>query len=146
MAVGNFNFNGVKEVEWADVRLFIDGVQVTKILGFSYGIDTEKEHLHMEGDDPASIQSGNRKPTGSMTLAAGALDVINAAAVVAGGRDVTDLEMDVAFTYKPKGTRPPVADVCKGVQVSSFSKAMNQNAKNMPVTMPFLFLQLESAV
>lgn len=137
---GRFNFNGDKEVEWADVRLWINGVEVARMTGFEYGVDTDKEHLHTTGDDPISIQSGNRMPSGSITILKSAMDTLNTAAQVAGGRDITDIACDIFFTYKPKGTRPPVSDGCKGCEFKSWRKAMSQNKKSMECTLPFLFL------
>jgi len=139
-----FNFNGVKEYQWADVTFLVGGVAITKVSAFEYGIDTEKSHLHLAGDDPASIQSGNRTPSGFFEITGRALDAMNKAAIVAGGRDINDLEWDAAFTYKPKGTDPVVSDVCLGIQTSSYKKSMSQNDKSMKVRLPFLFMKLAS--
>ena len=140
--MGKFNFNGVKEYEWADVSLLFGGSPLVKFTGFEYGSDTEKEHLYAGGNKPIGIQSGNKKPAGSVTLLGTALDIVNAAAVAAGGEDITDIEFDVAFTYKPVGTRPVVSDVVKGCQVSGYKKGMQQGAKKMEVTLPFLCMDI----
>jgi len=135
------NFVDGKEVEWADIRLYIAGVETLKFTAINFGTETENEHLHAGGDDPISIQSGNRKPTGSLTLLKGDYDIMDAAAVAAGGRDVNDLEFDVLAYYKPKGIRPPVRELLQGCRISNHKNGMTQGAKKMEVELPFLFLK-----
>lgn len=138
---GQFNFDGVKEVEWADVRFIFGGSILARATGFEYGVETEKEHVFGAGDQAYGIQSGNRTPKGSITMTMTHLNVINAAAVVAGGRDIGDIEADIVFDYKPQGTRPPVADACRSCQFKGWKKAMKQNDKKDEVTLEFLYLE-----
>ena len=140
--MGLINFFDSKECEWADVTVSVAGSTVTKVTGIKYGVKAEKEHLYGAGDEPISIQSGNRAPTGTLTLLKGAFDAIHAAALAAGGRDVTDLQFDIVVFYKPRGTRPPQTDVLQNCEVSDFEKGMMQNDKSMPINLPFLFLRL----
>ena len=100
------SFFDSKECEWADMTLSVSGAPVTKVRGVKYGVKTEKKHLFAAGDDPVSIQSGNREPSGTIKVLKSAIDAINAAAVTAGGRDITDLVFDVVIFYKPKGPGP----------------------------------------
>ena len=139
------SFFDSKECEWADMTLSVSGAPVTKVRGVKYGVKTEKKHLFAAGDDPVSIQSGNREPSGTIKVLKSAIDAINAAAVTAGGRDITDLVFDVVIFYKPKGARPPQTDTLVGCEVSNFDKGWDQGATEMEVELPFLFLDLISA-
>jgi hypothetical protein len=138
------NFFDSKECEWADMTIFVSGSPLTKIRGLKYGVKTEKKHLFAAGDDPISVQSGNREPAGSFKVLKSAADAINLAAVAAGGRDITDLVFDIIVYYKPKGIRPPQTDTLVGCEVSAFDKSWEQGATNMEVELPFLFLSLLS--
>lgn len=133
-----------KDVEWSDLSISVGGAQLTKIRSVKYGVKTAKTHLFAEGDAPISIQSGNREPQGSIKVLKTAIDTLNAAAVAAGGRDITDLVFDIIITWKAQGTRPLQTDRLVGCQVSGFEKGIEQGGDKMEVELPFLFLQLLS--
>ena len=135
-----------KEVEWADINVQIAGSPTAKFQSIKYGVKTEKKHLHAGGDDPISIQSGKREPTGSVKLLKGDVDVLNRAAIAAGGRDLTDLELDAVVTYRPKGlSRGLKIDTLVGIQISGYEYGMEENATEMPIELPFLYLSLTQA-
>jgi hypothetical protein len=131
-----------KECEWADVKVFIAGKELTKLRSVRYKTKKEKELLHAAGDKPISIQSGNRDNEGTIKILKGALDDLNRAAVSAGGQDVLDIAFDVVVTYRPKGVRALQTDTLVGVEITEFEKAMDQGAKSMEVELPIIFLDL----
>ncbi|MCD6011641.1 MAG: hypothetical protein K0Q79_1503 [Flavipsychrobacter sp.] len=133
-----------KDVEWSDLSIFVGGSQLTKIRSVKYGVKTTKTHLYAEGDSPISIQSGNRQPQGSIKVLKTAIDALNAAALSAGGRDITGLVFDIVIVWKAQGTRPLQTDTLVGCQVSDFQKSIDQGSDKMEVELPFLFLQLLS--
>ncbi len=130
-----------KPVEWNDAAIYFDGVRMGDVKGWEFGVDTEKEHIFAEGDEPVAIQSGNRKPTGSLKLLSRTVDVLNLAAVAAGGRDINDLEWDFVAYFQGQGLRGLHTYTMSGCQTSSFKYAMDQNAKEMVVTLPFLAME-----
>ena len=140
-----FDFFDSKSVEWADMSVLVAGAPLTKIAGVKYGVKVAKTHLHLAGDEPASIQSGNREPTGSLKVEKTALDIMNAAAVAAGGRDVTDLEFDLSITFRAKGARLLQTNILVGVQISQYEYALDQGTDKALVELPFLFLRLGQA-
>ena len=131
-----------KDCEWADMTVIFAGSPLTKIRGLKYKATKEKELLHSAGDEPISIQSGNRTYEGQIKVLKGAIDDMNRAATAAGGDDVLDLQFDIIVTYKPKGTRQLQTDTLVGVEVKEFEKGWDQGAKNMDVTLPIVFLKL----
>lgn len=133
-----------KDVEWNDLTVLVGGSRLTKLRGVKYGVKTTKTHLYAEGDDPISIQSGNREPQGTIKVLKGAIDAMNEAAVKAGGRDITDLVFDIVIVWKPQGTRPLQTDKLVGCQVSDFEKGIDQGGDKVEVDLPFLFMQLIS--
>ncbi len=139
------DFFDSKEAEWADMEVFIGGAPVTKIRGLRYKAMQEQEALHAAGNEPISIQSGNKSYEGEIRLLKGAVDDINRAAVAAGGKNLLDLSFDVVITYKAQDTRALQTDTCVGVKVQSFEKGFDQGAKFMEVTLPIVFLRLVSS-
>ena len=131
-----------KDCEWADMTVMFAGASLTKIRGIKYKALKEKQLLHAAGDEPISIQSGNRTYEGQIKVLKGAIDDMNRAAQSAGGDDILDMQFDIVITYKPKGTRPLQTDVLVGVEVKDFEKGWEQGAKNMDISLPIVFLKL----
>ena len=137
------SFFNSKEVEWSDLSLYFEGVNATvKLTGLKYGVNVDKEHLHAGGDDPLSIQSGNRKPEGTITILKGHFDAMNDAAIAAGGRDITDVAFTAVAVWRAQGTRGLRTATLIGCEITKFELGMMQGDKKMPVELPFLFLQL----
>ncbi len=131
-----------KDCEWADMTVMFAGSPLTKVRGVKYKAAKEKQLLHSAGDEPISIQSGNRTYEGEIKVLKGAIDDMNRAAITAGGDDILDMQFDIVITYKPKGTRPLQTDTLVGVEVKDFQKGWDQGAKNMDVTLPIVFMKL----
>lgn len=143
--MASITFFDSKECEWADMSVLFAGAPLVKIRGLKYKAVKDKQLLHGAGDQPISIQSGNRSYEGQIKVLKGALDNMNAAAVDFGGNDVLDMQFDIIITYKPQTGRPLQTDTLKGVQIKDFEKGWEQGAKNMDITLPIIFMGLVSA-
>lgn len=133
-----------KECEWADMTVQVAGSPLTKIRGVKYKCAKEKSHLHAAGDEPISIQSGNRTYEGEIKVLKGALDDMNHAARQAGGDDILDVSFEIVVTYKAQGARALQTDTLIGVEIKDFEKGWEQGAANMEITLPIIFLKLKS--
>jgi len=142
--MAGINFFDSKECEWADMTVMFAGSPLTKIRGLKYKAAKDKQLLHAAGDEPISIQSGNRTYEGQIKVLKSALDEMNSAAVAAGGSDILDMQFDIVITYKAQGVRPLQVDTLSGVEVKDFEKGWEQGAKNMDVTLPIIFMKLTS--
>ena len=136
------SFFDSKECEWADMTVMFAGAPITKIRGLKYKASKDKQLLHAAGDEPISVQSGNRTYEGQIKVLKGAIDDMNRASQAAGGDDILDVQFDIVVAYKPKGTRALQTDILIGVEVKDFEKGWEQGAKNMDVTLPIVFLKL----
>lgn len=134
------------EVEWGQFKVFFNGLDIGKIRGLKYSVESEDEELYAGGDEPIDIQSGNRKYSGELKILKGALDGLNEAAVAAGYRDITDVpakSVSIVATYSPKGNRVLQTDTLMAVKIGKFEKGFDQGAKMMEITLPFKFLKLK---
>ena len=138
----SISFFDSKDCEWADMTVMFAGAPLTKIRGIKYKAAKEKQLLHAAGDEPISIQSGNRTYEGQIKVLKGAIDDMNRAAISAGGDDILDMQFDIVITYKAKGTRALQTDTLVSVEVKDFEKGWDQGAKNMDVTLPIVFMKL----
>lgn len=131
-----------KDCEWADMTVMLAGSPITKIRGLKYKAAKEKQLLHAAGDEPISIQHGNRTYEGQIKVLKGAIDDMNKAAQLAGGDDVLDMQFDIVVTYKAKGARQLQIDTLVSVEVKEFEKGWEQGAKHMDVVLPIVFMKL----
>ena len=130
-----------KPVEWNDAAIYFNGVRMGDAKGWGFGADTEKSFIFAEGDEPVAIQSGNREPKGHIKLLSRTVDVLNLAAVAAGGRDINDLEWDFVAYFQAQGLRGLHTYTMSGCQTSSYKYEMEQNAKEMVCDLPFLAME-----
>ena len=133
-----------KECEWNDLELYIDGAKIAKFQGLKYSTAQEKEALHAGGNEPFSIQRGNKAYEGEVTLLKGVVDILNAAAKTAGANDILDVAVTIVANYRAKGSRQVQTDTLIGVEFTKYEKGMEQGAKSMPITLPIMFLGLTS--
>ena len=143
--MGLISFFDSKDCEWADMTVVVAGAPLTKIRGIRYKASKEKQLLHAAGDEPVSIQSGNRMYEGHIRVLKGALDDLNRAAQAAGGDDILDMQFDIVVAYKARGARMLQTDTLVGVEVKDFEVGWDQGAKNMDITLPIVFLKLLAA-
>lgn len=132
-----------KEVEWADQSVYINGVRIRGgIKGNKHGVKTDKAHLFAEGDWPFGIQSGNNEPTGNLKVLKSVQDALMAAAIVAGGNTVNDIQFDIVTVYRAQGVRGMRRMVQVGCQTTNFEYGWDQNAKEMVCELPYLYQEL----
>lgn len=129
-----------KEVEWNDAELFLNGVKITKFQGFKFKLAQEKEFLYAGGNNPLSIQRGNKAYTGEFRLLKGAVDALNAAAVAVGGESLLDISLIAVIKFKAKGVRGIQTATLGGVEFTEYEIGMEQNAKSMPIALPVMYL------
>lgn len=130
------------ECTWTDMTVLIGGSVVTKIRRVRYKRSQETMHLFAGGKKAIGIQTGNETNEGEIGVLKGALDDMNRAAKIAGGRSILDVPFDVVTTYAPKGSRKLQTDVLVGVRITEYEKGWEQGAMNMDVNMPMKFLDL----
>ncbi len=133
-----------KECAWGDIKVYVNGVLTAKAVEISYGRTKDKEYLYAGGNDPHGIQHGNRGYPGYIVLLKNAVDNINRAAMLAGGKDLLDVALTVVFDYKETITRPRQTDTLPDLEFSEETRNIAQNAKSMPVRLPFLAMDLIS--
>jgi hypothetical protein len=134
-------FVDYEECMWKEMIIAISGAPVTKIRGVKYKITSDDEHLHAQGDESISIQSGNRKGTGSIKLLKGAADDWQLFVKTLGARDLTDVKFTITISYLTDGTRPMMTDTLTGCKISDVEYGWEQGAKFMDMEMPFNFLK-----
>jgi hypothetical protein len=136
----------LKEAEWTDMKIAIDGKTITGIRGITYKKTPDDEALHAAGREPVSIQSGNNTYEGTLKLLKNELDALNAAARALGYDDICDVSgLVITIAYLPKAARLLKTDTLTGVKLGELPFGWEQGAKFMEHDIPFKFLSKKSA-
>lgn len=124
---------------WEDYKCFMGGRFVTGIRGFSYGVEQNKELIYGEGSEPIAIGRGNKTPKCEIKVLQSELEAI----ILSGGGDPTSIPaFTIVHSYVRKGTTAIVTDVVQGVEITDWTKAMDQGATHMEVTLPCICLKV----
>jgi hypothetical protein len=136
-------FFNSKEVAWADVAVFFSGKKIAKIKHVKFGKKQEKDELYAEGDEPHSIQRGNKSYPGELEVYKSAIDQINDAVAAAGYEDILDAQdITIVVAFKDAATRPTRTHTCIGCEFTDYEIGLSSGDKNVAVKLPFKFLRL----
>lgn len=132
-----------RQYEWADITVFAGGRDITGIRSIKYSTKQEKELLHGKGNNPLSIQKGNKTNEGEIGLLQSELEALE----VAAGGSILDLELNVVVTYgNPSKGDAVKTDRLIRVQFTEDPRELKQGDKFMEITVPFLFLEKKPLV
>lgn len=133
------------EYAWRDVQVVIDGKLITRIKGVKFSVKKEKSFLHARGENPHTIQSGNKTYEGEIMLTQSAVETM--AAGLEPDEDLTDLlghNIVVAFVLKSNPTKI-ITYILKGVEYTEDNRELGQGDPFMEITLPIMFLSREVA-
>ncbi len=120
------------------MRALVGGRLLTRLRGVRYKASKEKELLYGTGDEPVSIQSGNKAYEGDLTMLRSEYETLAAA----GGGTVLDMQVDIVVSYgNPTAGDVMVTDKLLGCQFTEEEDSMSQGDKNEEITLPFIFLR-----
>lgn len=130
-----------REYEWSDVTVVLAGRLVTGLRGIKYGAKQEKELLHAKGNNPHSIQRGNKTYDGEITLLQSEYEALRKAS----GGDILDASMDIVAAYgNPTAGDVITTDMLIGVEFTEDSTEWKQGDKFQEKTLPFIYLDKKS--
>ena len=128
-----------REYQWSDVRATAGGRPLSRLRGVRYKVSKEKELLYGTGEEPVSIQSGNKLYEGEVTMTRSEYETLAAA----GGGSVLDLQLDIVVSYgNPAKGDVMVTDKLLGCQFTEEENSMSQGDRSEEVTLPFIFLRI----
>ena len=133
------------ECSWSHTSIKLLGRTLTGLRGFSFKKGIEKEHLYAAGDEPIDIQSGNKKPEGSLKILKYEYDLLQDAAQAAGYDDILDVPhtlISVTCAFKKRLSDPIRIMEAQGVGFTEWDVNLEQNAKMTEVSLPFLAIKV----
>lgn len=134
----------LREQAWGEVRITLFGALLTLNRGFKYDSSQETSHLHAMGNQPISVQTGNKTYTGEVKILKSQYDALLSKARAMGYFDVSDLPpTDILVVYLPKGDKQMLTDKLEGVQFEKAEVGADQGAQYIDITLPFKFLGIK---
>jgi hypothetical protein len=132
-----------KEYAWSNVEIAMLGRVLIRVRGVKYASKKEKEYLHARGENPHSIQSGNKTYEGELMLLQSELEAIQRQ--LGATEDITDLDpFNITVVYKPKGVGSLVTHILKNVEFTEDNREIKQGDKWQELTLPIMFLERET--
>lgn len=133
-----------KQYAWSDVNVMLLGRQVTGIQGLSYKVSQEKEYVYGRGNEPLSIQSGNKSVEGSITLLQSEVIALTKAVKASNPtHNLTDISFDIVVAY---GDDTVTTDIVMGVEFTEYEKSLDQGDANMEIELSFMALYVQESV
>jgi hypothetical protein len=137
------NFS-TQEAAWQNISFNLLGRKLTGVKGFEVKKSIEKEHVYGAGSEPLDIQEGNKKYEGSLKILKYELDLLNDAAQAAGFEDITEVPhtlINCTVQFKKLLTDKTRFISVVGIAFTEMPTGMDQNAKMMEITLPFLAMK-----
>ena len=134
-----------RQYEWADISLILGGRDVVGLRGIKYKEKQEKELLYGKGNQPLSVQKGNRAYEGEITLLQSELETLKLLARQQTGRSsVLGLNLNAVVCYgNPLHGDAMITDRLYGIQFTEEEKSMAQNDGKMEITLPFICTDIQ---
>ncbi len=137
--MGAFN---TAEFAWKDLTATGMGRVFDGISEVEYDVEVEKKHIYGRGKKPRGIQSGNEKPSGSITITQSEAEaMLRAAQAQNPNAKGTDIVFDLQVHYL-KGT-DLVKDRIKSIEFTKFPKSFKQGDEEMKIKLPFLAMDVQ---
>lgn len=134
-----------RQYEWADISLILGGRDVVGLLGIKYKEKQEKELMYGKGNQPLSIQKGNRSYEGEVVISQSELETLKLLARKQTGRSsILGLNLNAVVCYgNPLHGDAMITDRIYGIQFTEEEKGMSQGDKKMEITLPYICTDIQ---
>ena len=135
-----------RQYEWGDISFVLGGRMVVGCRKINYKESQDKELLYGKGNRPLSIQKGNIKYDGNVTMLQSEVETLKELARATHGPrgSILDLNLNAVVCYgDPSKGDVMVTDMLYNIQFTEGDKGMGQGDKNMEVSLPFIFTDLK---
>ena len=135
-----------RQYEWADISFILGGRVVVGCRGINYKESQDKSLLYGKGNRPISIQKGNKKYDGNVTMLQSEIETLKELARATHGPSgsILDLNLNAVVCYgDPSKGDVMLTDLLYNIQFTEVDKGMKQGDQNMEVSLPFIYTDLK---
>lgn len=133
------------ECAWANFELKMLGHTIRGLRAISFSRNIEKEHVFGAGQSPLDINAGNITPEGSITVLGFEYDNLTRAANLAGYPSICEVPHEaivITAVFQKRRIDPIKRITITGVSFTEDTQSLDQNAKYMEVSLPFLAMEI----
>lgn len=137
-----------REFEFADVKVFMLGRELSGLRGLKYKKSQEKEVVFGAGNEGKGIQRGEKKYDGTLMLLKSDFDALNTAAVAAGYEDIVDVPghlIDITCVYQKDSNSVLKTDKILNVEFTEYEDGLEKADKFKEISLPFLALKVRKS-
>jgi hypothetical protein len=137
-----------REFEFADVTVSIMGKELTGLRGLEYDYEQDKEFLYAASNKPKSIQPGQIKTTGTLTVLKSDFDDMNTAARAAGYKNIVKVPgkfINITCVYQMEDGDLLRTDTLLNVEFTKWADGGKSGDKFKDIELPFLYLDIKQA-
>ncbi|WP_271783871.1 hypothetical protein [Aquimarina algiphila] len=132
-----------REYEWADITVVLGGRPLLGITGISYSEEIEREAIYAKGRTPYSIQSGNIKYEGELTLLQSEVDALERS----GGGSILSLSLNAEVVYgDPLQGNAITTKRIEGIRFKKSPRKMKTGDKFQEIALPFVALNVKTII
>lgn len=138
----------IQQFAWKEFSVMVDGFPLITIQDAEYTTDKDIEEIYGAGDDPQFLAEGNKKYSGSIEVLQSDYETLVATAKTRGLDDVTDLEVDLLFSFIPQNAtqlNKTVVDRASGVKFTKSGKKISQG-KGAKISLPWKCLKIKNQI
>ena len=134
-----------RQYEWDDISIVFLGKTISGIVAVEYGADRKKDYVYGRGNDPLSIQRGQKKYEGEITLLQSEYTELAILAKTVNPKyDITDISFDIAISYGVGAQ--VVRDIIRSAEFTEAKKGMKNEDTHMEIKLPFMALGIDENV
>ncbi|MCX6210109.1 MAG: hypothetical protein NTZ59_11610 [Bacteroidetes bacterium] len=131
------------EFSWRDLKVAFLGRVFEGITDCQYKKEEDKKPVYGRGSKTKSIQRGNQKCSGDLTLKQSEVEAMLLAAKATNPlADLLDLVFDIQVQYVAEGTTDIVKDKILEAQFTSIPKGMKQGDASMEIKLSFVAVDI----
>lgn len=137
-----------REFEYADTKVSVLASELSGLRGLTYKISQEKEFVYGQGNTPKSIQRGNKKGEGVLTVLKSDYDLMHLAAVAAGYNNLLEVPgklINISCVYQKDDASSIATDILLTCEFTEIEDGMKQGDKMKEISLPFMFISHKKA-
>jgi hypothetical protein len=135
-----------REMSFSDTRVKMLGIELDGLRGLIYKKSQPKEPVYGQGNNPKSIQRGQKKYEGQLMLLKSDFDKLNRAAKAAGYEDIVDVpasKIDITCVYQQDEDATGVStDFLGGCEFTEYEDGLKTGDLFKEISLPIVFLKL----
>lgn len=131
-----------EEFEWSDVTILVAGIVLMNATSVKYTWKRDKSFRYGKGEEPRSIQKGNKSYEGELVVSQQDYKKLGNAL-----GDLSKAKFGIVVSYgDPSKLIPRTTDALDGCEITEAGKEIKSGDGSMNISLPIMFLRLREDI